>query len=94
MVIQYQLSIQTVIDKLGEPDYVYFTSPHGDICLLDLDWQARGITVRLVDRHSTRLCHELRDETPVDPDLSITEVLYLSEKAIVPDRCEGSSCIP
>ena len=95
MVIQYQLSIQTVIDKLGEPDYVYFTSyTHGDGCLMDLDWQVKGITVRLVDQHSTRLCHELKDEIPIDPNLSITEVLYLSKKAIIPHRCEGSSCIP
>jgi hypothetical protein len=96
MVIQYQLSIQTVIDKLGEPDYVYFTSytSHGDGCLMDLDWLARGISVRLVDQSSTRLCHELRDETPLDPNLAVNEVVYLSEKAIIPDRCEGSSCIP
>jgi hypothetical protein len=94
--IYYKLPLRLVIDQLGKPDDVFYTpySSHGDGCLLDLDWLGKGITVRRTDRYSISVCQELEARKALDSELEITEIYYLAEEALDPNRCNlGAVCI-
>jgi hypothetical protein len=93
--IQYHLPLQSVIDKLGEPNYVIYSpyTSHGDGCMADLDWQEKNIFVRIIDSN-TQLCHEIQVGESLDPNIGVTEVYYLVKEAFIPNQCQEYNCVP
>lgn len=92
--IQYHLPLQSVIDKLGEPNYVIYSpySSHGDGCMVDLDWQDKNVFTRIIDSN-TQLCHEIQVGEALDPNIGITEVYYLVKEAFIPNQCQEYNCV-
>lgn len=95
-VIRYPLTIEQVIEKLGPPDYVVYGlyPPHGDGCLVDLEWLEQGITVRIVDRPRVQLCLDIDQQIPFEPTIQVTSISYSSKQAQIPNLCEIRNCIP
>lgn len=94
--IFYQLTLEQVIEKLGPPDYVVYGlyPPHGDGCLVDLEWLEQGITVRIVDRPRVQLCLDIDQQIPFEPTIQVTSISYSSKQAQIPNLCEIRNCIP
>jgi hypothetical protein len=94
--IIYELPLETVIEKLGQPDYVIYTpySPHGDGCEINLDWLDRGIIARLVEPRKKQSCIDLAEGRALDSDMLVTGLIYQSKAAQVPDRCGKLPCVP
>jgi hypothetical protein len=94
--IMYALPLETVIEKLGKPDYVYYTasSPHGDGCFVMLDWQERAIIAEILDRRKRQTCIDLAEGKAFDADMLVTGLIYQSKEAQIPDQCGKLPCVP
>jgi hypothetical protein len=96
MIIQYSLTIKTVVDQIGSPDYVFFTpaAPEGIGCEIGLDyWPEKGITIISKIYQSNQACHDLKDGSFLDKNLNVTEIQYLTKDSMPANRCEGNNCI-
>ena len=76
--IQYPLSLKSVVDKLGPPDYFTrdFMTPHGQGCMVSFNWTQKKISLGSEDPDSERVCQGLEITAANDPDLQITDVAY------------------
>jgi len=92
--IHYHLPLQSVIDKLGEPNYVIYSpyTSHGDGCMADLDWREKNVFVRIIDSN-TQLCHDIQVGEALDPNIGVTEVYYLVKEAFIPNQCQEYNCV-
>lgn len=90
-VIRYPLTIKTVIDQIGPPEYIFFGALMGGDCLLDFDYEmTKGIIVR--SGQPGQMCQDLQNGKILDKNLSFTEVTYLSKDLIPSNRCQGNIC--
>jgi hypothetical protein len=92
IVIRYPLTIKTVIDQIGPPEYIFFGAQMGGSCLIDFDYGPdKGIIVR--SGQPIQMCQDLRNKKILDKNLIFTEILFLDEESIFVNRCQGNSCI-
>jgi len=96
LTIQYPLPLQSVIDQLGSPEYLFYTGyfPDGGGCRISLSWPQKRISVVSDDPNSTQLCTDLALGKAVNSGLQITEVHYESKEIALRDVCNQLKCIP
>jgi hypothetical protein len=94
-VLKYDLTLRSVVNQLGTPDWIRYDpyTPHGQGCMLDLNWPEKGITVRHIDEDSTALCDRLSSGHALDPAIQATEVHYLTDSAIFSRPSQCGTCI-
>ena len=91
MTIRYSLTIKTVIDQIGPPEYIFFFATMAGDCVLDFDYEIpKGIIVS--SGQPRQICKDLRKGKILDKNLSFTEVTYLSKDVIPNNRCQGNIC--
>jgi hypothetical protein len=95
LAIRYPLSLKTVIDQLGTPEYMFFTpaTPHGDGCRISFNWPQNRISVINNDSSAWQLCQDLQKGKKMGSDLQITEVQYMSEEVALRNPCDKLKCI-
>ncbi len=95
IVLKYDLTLGAVVNQLGTPGWIEFNpyTPHGQGCMLDLNWPEKSITVRHIDESNTALCDRLSSRHALDPTTRATEVYYSADSATFsqPSRC--GTCI-
>jgi hypothetical protein len=74
--VQYNLTLQEVIKKLGVPKF-YTTTPsiNKDICLVEIYWPESNIEVSIEDSPRKRLCKNSKNEK-IDLDVQIKSLIY------------------
>jgi hypothetical protein len=91
IVIRYPLSMKTVVDQIGPPEYIFFFATMGGGCVLDFDYEmTKGIIVS--SGQPGQMCQDLRNGKILDKNLNFTEVTYLSKDLIPSNRCQGNIC--
>lgn len=93
--VYYELSLQTVVDKLGTPLNVNYgpQPPHGDGCMLLFKWAAKNITVSTVTS-KVQVCEEIQAGKAIDPKTRVSTISYTAAEGFVSDPCKGLNCVP
>ena len=93
--LQFYLPLYSVVDKLGEPNHVFYSpTPHGNSCVVDLEWPEKNILVSIEKSYRTKLCQEIQAGEALDPVVDVFEVYYLVQEAFNQDRCHEYNCVP
>lgn len=93
--LQYYLPLYSVVNKLGEPNIVFYSpTPHGNSCVVDLEWPEKNILVSIEKSYRTKLCQEIQAGEAFEPDIDVFEVYYLVQDAFNKDRCHEYNCVP
>lgn len=94
VIVQYPLSLRSVINRLGAPDYIFYSpnSPHGDGCRVTFNWTQKRISTVGLDQTSQRICLNLDEGKGLDPDLQIIELNYKSEDIALQNYCDHMNC--
>lgn len=78
--VNYDLTLDSVIQHLGEPDYLmYFWPNPSGICEISVIWIEKGISVSFNDRGKHNECKKTIDGNKLSPDILIESVLYISQ---------------
>jgi hypothetical protein len=75
----YQLTFQTMVDKLGSPDYIdyeLFDHRQPIACWIQLAWYSKGVYLGNFDPANDRECRIIQESGLVSPNVVATEVTY------------------
>ncbi len=94
--IQYALTIQSTVELLGEPTYIFHVpaTTDGGGCLLELGWPQQQIATRSITTSYEPLCIDLDHGKGVDPNVNITEVFYAEPEFFQLKPCNNNTCPP
>jgi hypothetical protein len=79
LIVTYPLSIKSVIEIYGVPDFIRFRGFHPETggCILDLYWPEQGIIVTNSNKIDDRICKRLDKEKKLTSSTQITEVTFI-----------------
>jgi hypothetical protein len=75
-VVAYELTLQTAIEKLGDPKFYTVTPlPNKDVCYVEIYWPEKNIVVSINDSPRKRLCTRSENER-TNLDSQIKSLIY------------------
>jgi len=76
--VGYQLSMETVVSKLGPPDYIEAGPIHPEIggCDLTLYWPGQKIIAGYINEKAEPLCNAIEAGEKIPPDILVTDLTY------------------
>jgi hypothetical protein len=76
--VGFELTLKTVVTKLGPPDYVDYGPIHPDIggCDLTLYWPEQKIIARDINKKAEPLCNAIRTDGKIPPETLVTNLIY------------------
>ena len=77
--IGYDLTLQTVIDKIGVPESVIYNEsyPNWSDCLVDFIWPDRETILIYVDSKSSTICRGIKEGKTLSPNLKLFSIVYM-----------------
>ncbi len=95
MVLSYDLNFETVVNKLGVPDYVDFGKYHPEVggTNVSLFWVDQRIIVSYVDTHDDKLFLLLWHGGKFPPTTRVTDIIYMSKDGFTDKPLECCSRI-
>jgi hypothetical protein len=78
MIINYSLTFEAVVQRLGPPDYVSYSphSPEGGGCDVGLHWPEKQISVGNLDTGGDKICQMLKAGKGIDPTTKVGGIGY------------------
>lgn len=78
LTVGYKLTLETVVSKLGSPDYIDYGPIHVDVggCDLNLYWPEQNIQAEFINREADALCQAIQSGEKISPRTVVTALWY------------------
>jgi len=76
--VNYPLTTEMVLEKLGVPSYIDYGDYHFEVggCVVDLGWPEQSISVSITNVKKDTLCRKIQENGAFPPGTQITEIGY------------------
>jgi hypothetical protein len=84
--VGYKLTLETIVSKLGPPDYIDYGPIHIDIggCDLALYWPEQKIIAVYINKKAEPLCTAIQANEKIPPETLVTDLIYSVTEAFGP----------
>lgn len=82
--VNYDVTIERVVQHLGIPDYLtYFYPNPSQVCEISVIWIEKGISTNIVDLDKHNECKKIINGNKLSQDIFVESVLYTSKDVLV-----------
>ncbi len=94
--VNYDLTFETVVQRLGTPDYISYGPYHVEVggCEVLLYWPKSQICVDSLDTTGDRVCRMLNAGQGIDPAAKVSNIIYMVHEAFPDGPEEGLPYAP